>query len=83
MIEVNTHEAKTRLSELIRRAEEGEDVIVARHGRPVAKLIPWPPRRPPVRFGAWADLIDERQVDATIGSDADVLEVFDHSADGA
>ena len=41
---VNTHEAKTRLSELIREVELGGDVIVARNGTPVARIIPWPPR---------------------------------------
>lgn len=51
---VNTHEAKTRLSDLIRRAEAGDEVILARNGKPVAKLIPWPPPRPPRRPGAWA-----------------------------
>ena len=33
---VNTHEAKSRLSALIRAAEEGDEVILARNGRPVA-----------------------------------------------
>ena len=36
---VNTHEAKPRLSELIREAEDGIEVIVARNGQPVAKII--------------------------------------------
>lgn len=35
---VNTHEAESRLSELIREAEEGAEVIVARNGRPVASF---------------------------------------------
>ena len=50
---VNTHEAKSRLSELIREAEAGTDVIVARDGQPVAKIIPWPPTRPTRSGGAW------------------------------
>ncbi len=37
---VNTHEAKTRLSELIRLAEQGEDVVVARGGHPIVRLVP-------------------------------------------
>ncbi len=39
-------EAKNRLSELIDRAPEGEDVVITRHGRPVIalKAIPEPPR---------------------------------------
>jgi prevent-host-death family protein len=39
VIEVNIHEAKTQLSRLIARVEEGEEVIIARAGEPVAKLI--------------------------------------------
>jgi prevent-host-death family protein len=33
-------EAKTHLSELVARAEQGEEVIITRHNRPVAKLVP-------------------------------------------
>ena len=40
MITVNMHEAKTRLSELVKAVEErGEKVILCRHGTPVAELI--------------------------------------------
>ncbi len=39
---VNMHEAKTRLSELVRMARGGEDVILASDGKPVARLIPIP-----------------------------------------
>lgn len=35
---VNVQEAKTRLSELLARVERGEDVVIARSGRPVAHL---------------------------------------------
>jgi prevent-host-death family protein len=40
MIEVGTYEAKARLSELIHKAEAGETVVITRHGRPVARLVP-------------------------------------------
>ncbi len=36
---VNTHEAKSRLSELIRLVEAGENVIVARNGEPVVRFV--------------------------------------------
>lgn len=71
---VNTHEAKSRLSELIRLAESGDEVIVARNGRPVAKLIPWPPTRQDRRPGAWSGQITyEGDI---VGSDPDVLAAF-------
>lgn len=45
MIEVGTYEAKARLSELIDKAEAGETVIITRHGRAVARLVPEPELR--------------------------------------
>ncbi len=41
MHSVNIHEAKTHLSRLIERAEQGEEIVIARAGRPVAKLVPF------------------------------------------
>ncbi len=38
MLKVNMHEAKSRLSELVRLAEQGETVIVARDGKPIVEL---------------------------------------------
>ncbi len=38
MTMVNMHEAKTQLSKLVARAEAGEDVVIARDGRPAARL---------------------------------------------
>ncbi|MGA9370837.1 MAG: type II toxin-antitoxin system Phd/YefM family antitoxin [Solirubrobacterales bacterium] len=37
---VNIHEAKTNLSRLIERVERGAEIVIARNGRPVAKLVP-------------------------------------------
>ena len=37
---VNVHEAKTHLSRLLERVEAGEEVVLARNGKPVAKLVP-------------------------------------------
>ncbi len=39
MVTVNVHEAKTHLSRLLVQMEAGEDVIIARNGKPVAKLV--------------------------------------------
>ncbi len=40
MREVGVLEAKTHLSALIERVEKGEQVVITRHGRPVARLVP-------------------------------------------
>ncbi|MBF6618695.1 MAG: type II toxin-antitoxin system prevent-host-death family antitoxin [Patulibacter sp.] len=45
MKQVNIHEAKTQLSKLIEAVERGEDVTIARNGRPVAVLSAVPPSR--------------------------------------
>jgi prevent-host-death family protein len=40
MAQVGMHEAKTKLSQLVERAEAGEDIVIARNGKPVARLVP-------------------------------------------
>jgi prevent-host-death family protein len=39
-MEVNIHHAKTNLSKLIFRVEAGEEILIARNGKPVARLVP-------------------------------------------
>ena len=43
-MEANIHDAKTHLSRLLSRVAQGEEVTIAKAGRPVAKLVPIPPR---------------------------------------
>lgn len=52
MTAVNVHEAKTQLSKLIERAEMGEEIIIARAGRPVAHLRAITATETGRRFGA-------------------------------
>jgi prevent-host-death family protein len=40
MTHIGAFEAKTHLSELLDRVEAGEELVIARHGRPVARLVP-------------------------------------------
>lgn len=40
MTEVNIHEAKTHLSRLLARVAAGEEVIISKAGRPIARLVP-------------------------------------------
>lgn len=37
----NMHEAKTHLSRLVERAEAGEEIIIARSGKPLVRLVPF------------------------------------------
>ena len=56
-MDVSVAEAKNRLPELIRAMEDGEEIIITRHGRPVAQIAPAPPARRTIRWGALRDRI--------------------------
>lgn len=51
-MEVNIHEAKTHLSRLLARVAMGEEVIIAKAGKPVAKLVAVEPARRKFKFGS-------------------------------
>lgn len=48
---VNVHEAKTHLSRLLDRVAAGEEIIIGKAGRPVARLVPYTGPREPRRPG--------------------------------
>lgn len=43
MRQVNVHQAKTQLSQLMAAAEQGEEIVIARAGKPAVKLVPIQP----------------------------------------
>jgi prevent-host-death family protein len=49
---VNVHEAKTHFSKLLARVERGQEVLISRAGKPVARLVPHELPRPVPVFGA-------------------------------
>jgi prevent-host-death family protein len=51
MTTINIYEAKTQLSRLVEQAAAGEDIIIARGGKPVARLTQLQPARRTIRFG--------------------------------
>lgn len=51
---VNIHEAKTHLSRLLERTAKGEEIVIAKAGTPVAKLVPYREHAGSRRPGAWA-----------------------------
>jgi prevent-host-death family protein len=55
--QVNIHEAKTHLSRLVQRAVEGEDVIIARAGKPVARLTAYRPTMAARQPGQWRNRV--------------------------
>ena len=48
---INVHAAKTQLSKLLERAEAGEEIVIGRAGKPIAKLVPYVVARPKRVFG--------------------------------
>ncbi len=57
MEQFNVYEAKTQLSELLNRVEHGEEIVIARAGRPVARLVPVAKRQEPRVPGSMLGLI--------------------------
>lgn len=69
---INIYEAKTRLSELVERANGGEEIVIAKAGRPVARLVPLLDRAQKRTPGRWANRVtiaadfDAALADATL-----------------
>jgi prevent-host-death family protein len=61
MAEVGSYEAKTRLPELLRRVEGGEHIVITKHGRAIARLIPAHPSAGKDVPGIVAELIEFRR----------------------
>jgi prevent-host-death family protein len=54
---VNVYEAKTHLSKLLCEVEQGEEVIIGKAGKPLARLIPYEKNRVERKPGLWAGKI--------------------------
>ena len=52
MDKINVHDAKTQMAKLLERVERGEEIIIARAGRPAAMLVPLASRRGRRKLGA-------------------------------
>jgi prevent-host-death family protein len=55
---INIHQAKTQLSALIAQVEAGEEVVIARANKPVARLVPVTAPAPKRRLGEAAGLVE-------------------------
>ena len=74
---VNVHEAKTHLSRLLERVAAGEEAIIGKSGRPVARLVPYVEETRPRVPGRWRDRVRvAADFDAT---PADVVAAFEGS----
>jgi len=72
---VNIHDAKTHLSRLVERVEAGEEIVIARGGKPVARLVPLGLRTRPRQLGTLRGKIwlapdwDSPEVNAEVARD--------------
>lgn len=57
MVSANIHYAKTHLSELIERAQNGEEVVLCKSGTPLVVLVPYTVQKGPRKLGLWAGKI--------------------------
>jgi len=78
--QVNIHAAKTNFSQLVEEVEAGGEVIIARAGKPVLKLVRLEPELPVLRkLGALKHLIEIPDMDAFLQSDTEVAALFNES----
>ena len=78
----NLYDAKTRLSELVDRAAAGEEIIIAKNGRPLARLGPMAAEKPNRTPGGWEGMVwVADDFDAPL--DDELQRYFDDRGDGA
>ena len=73
---VNMHEAKSTLSSLVAKAREGDDVIIARAGKPVAKLVAYDEVAHPTRFGALKEVLPDISVEEWEETDRAIAQLW-------
>jgi len=56
--QVNVHEAKSQLSALLARVEAGEEVVISRANKPIARLVPYSQAKPTRRLGEAKGLVE-------------------------
>jgi prevent-host-death family protein len=71
---VNVYEARAKLSKLLEAAEAGEEIVIARNGHPVVRLVPVAP--PARRLGRWHGQVPPISDAEWAASDEAVAELF-------
>ncbi|MES2614746.1 MAG: type II toxin-antitoxin system Phd/YefM family antitoxin [Bdellovibrionota bacterium] len=72
---VNIHQAKTQLSKLLEEVKEGHEVIIAKFGHPIAKLVPFTEVKTPLKIGLMKGKVEvQEDFDAPLSED--VIKLF-------
>jgi prevent-host-death family protein len=75
-IELNIHETKTRLSELLQYVEQGETVIIANAGKPVAQITKYTAAKPTRKPGRLKHLAADFDLDVFNRADKEIAAMF-------
>lgn len=75
MLEIGAFEAKNKLGALLDRVQSGEEIIITRHGKPVARLVPNSGRIDRFQAHAAAERIRTRAQDLKAGFDWEAIKV--------
>jgi len=76
----NMHEAKTQFSKLAKRVGEGEEILIARNGVPIMKLVKFEPAEAPERdFSSLKGLISEVSDEEWAAMDKEILSMWKYS----
>lgn len=77
MKQVNTHEAKSQLSRILSEVEQGEEYVLARSGKPIARLVPYVQSTEVPEAGKWREKVSIR--DDFDEDDQELTERFEQS----
>ncbi|MCL4847699.1 MAG: type II toxin-antitoxin system Phd/YefM family antitoxin [Acidobacteria bacterium] len=80
VMQVNVHEAKTHLSQLLARVAAGEEIVISKAGRPVARLVPFRDAGRPRLLGQDQHLSHYIAPDFDAPLPAEMLDAFDGEA---
>lgn len=72
---VNVYEAKAHFSKLLAAVANGEKIVIAKNGTPVADLQPHVPSKSKVRFGTMSGKLQYKDQDF-VGTDPDIQKIF-------
>jgi prevent-host-death family protein len=77
MKKLNIAEAKAQFSKLVNDAARGKTTIIARGGRPVARIVPFDEKPGKIKFGTYkGEMVIPKDFDAL---DEDIIEMFENS----
>ncbi len=75
MITYNIYNAKTNFSKLLELVEQGEEVVIARSGKPIVDLTRHQPKKNKIKFGTMAGKLHYKDEDF-VGIDPEIQEMF-------